>query len=153
MGRTTRLKPKTDPGRKAVTKGAAKTAKTAAAAPAAAAAVLLPGECAVGSFNDLTKKGRRGDNLTPHHIPSDTFMEKKGVAGYTRGKGICIMMEQPPTGGRHRQTSSYGKSPDMSLTPKQALDKEIDDARKIYKDAGLHTPEVEKKLQEIRRQN
>jgi hypothetical protein len=153
MGRTTRLKPKTEPGRKAIAKGAAKTAKAASAAPAAPGVALLPGECAVGTFNALTKAGKRGDNLTPHHIPSDTYMKDKGVAGYTRGTGICIMMEMPPTGGRHRQTSSYGSPPDLTLTPKQVLDREIADARQIYKDAGLHTPEVEKKLQEIRTQN
>ncbi|MEQ8754443.1 MAG: hypothetical protein RID09_13130 [Coleofasciculus sp. G1-WW12-02] len=44
---------------------------------------LLPGEGAVGRYADLLKTGRRGDNLTPHHIPSNAFMAAK-VPGCTR---------------------------------------------------------------------
>jgi|KBSSwiStaDraftv2_1062776.scaffolds.fasta_scaffold396879_2 hypothetical protein len=154
MGRrTTKLGKKGDPPKTAVAKTAKKSGAASSGGGTTAAPALLPGECAVGTFNDLVKKGKRGDNLTPHHIPSDTFMKEKGVAGYTRGTGICIMMEQPATGGRHRQTSTYGRSPDLSQTPKQALDREIADARKIYKDAGLHTPQVEASLQDIRKKN
>ncbi|MEH2250884.1 MAG: hypothetical protein V7K33_15380 [Nostoc sp.] len=54
--------------------------------------LLLPGESAVGSYGELLKIGRRGDNLTPHHIPSNAFMQTK-VPGYTKDKGIAIMME------------------------------------------------------------
>jgi hypothetical protein len=35
---------------------------------------LLPGEGVVGSYGELVKRGRRGDNLTTHHIPSNAFM-------------------------------------------------------------------------------
>ena len=55
---------------------------------------LLSGEGAVGRYADLLKTGRRGDNLTPHHIPSNAFMAAK-VPGYTRGMGIAMMMEHP----------------------------------------------------------
>lgn len=44
---------------------------------------LLPGEGKVGTFGELRRAGRRGDNLTPHHIPPDAFMKAK-IPGYTR---------------------------------------------------------------------
>lgn len=44
------------------------------------------------TYEDLLKIGRRGDNLTPHHIPSNAFMKAK-VIGYTTDKGIAMMME------------------------------------------------------------
>lgn len=111
---------------------------------------LLPGEGAVGRYADLLKTGRRGDNLTPHHIPSNAFMAAK-VPGYTRGMGIAMMMEHPlpGQGGRHRQTISYGQSPDLSLSPRQALAREIRDERSIYWRQGLYTPEIRRSLQDI----
>jgi hypothetical protein len=56
---------------------------------------LLPGEGTVGQFGELNKIRRTGDNLTPHHIPSDAYMKQIGISGYTRNKGIAILMEQP----------------------------------------------------------
>ncbi|WP_202219652.1 hypothetical protein [Okeania sp. KiyG1] len=66
--------------------------------------------------------GRRGDNLTPHHIPSNAYMKAK-IKDYTTNQGIAIMVEHlsPGKGGRHRQTLSYGKSPDLTLSPRQTL--------------------------------
>lgn len=95
---------------------------------------LLPGEGTVSTYGELIKAGRRGDNLTPHHIPSNAFMQVK-VLGYTRNKGIAIMMEHlsPGMGGRHRQTLSYGQSPDLSLSPRQALAREVWNVRSIYR--------------------
>jgi hypothetical protein len=51
---------------------------------------LLPGESTVGQFGDLNKIRRTGDNLTPHHIPSDAYMKQIGISGNTRNKGIAI---------------------------------------------------------------
>lgn len=75
---------------------------------------LLPDESTVGQFGYLNKIRRTGDNLTPHHIPSGAYMKQIGISGYTRNKGIAILMEQPypGTGGRHRRTQSYGHSTD-----------------------------------------
>ena len=129
--------------------GGSGTAAAGGGAGAAGGAALLPGECNVGTYRDLKKAGSRGDDITPHHIPSDTYMEAKGIKDYTRASGICINMEMPKTGGRHRETSSYGRSPDLSLTPKQVLEAEVEDCRQIYKDAGLYTPAVEAKLKEL----
>jgi hypothetical protein len=112
-------------------------------------AALLPGECNVGTYRDLKKAGSRGDDLTPHHIPSHAYMEAKGVKDYTHAGGICINMEMPKEGGRHRDTDSYGGKPDLTLSPKEVLAAEVEDCRQIYKDAGLYTPEVEKKLQDL----
>lgn len=111
---------------------------------------LLPGEGAVSSYGQLIKIGRRGDNLTPHHIPSNAFMLAK-VPGYTRDKGIAIMMEHlsPGMGGRHRQTLSYGKSPNLSLSPRQALAREVWDVRSIYRRQGIYTPEIRRSLQQV----
>nr|WP_233271152.1 hypothetical protein [Microcystis aeruginosa] len=77
--------------------------------------------------------GRRGDNLTPHHVPSNAYMKAK-IKDYTTNQGIAIMMEHlsPGKGGRHRQTLSYGKSPDLTLSPRQTLGQEVWDIRSIY---------------------
>jgi hypothetical protein len=89
---------------------------------------------------DLLKVGRRGDNLTPHHVPSNAYMVTK-VSGYTRNLGIAIMIEHliPGAGGRHRQTLSYGQSPDLNLQPRQVLAKEIQDLRSLYQRQGVYT--------------
>jgi len=104
----------------------------------------------VGSYGALLKRGHRGDNLTPHHIPSNAFMVAK-VSDYTRDRGIAIMMEHlsPGAGGRHRQTLSYGKLPDLSLSPREVLVREIRDLRSIYRGQGLYTPEIRKSLQQV----
>ena len=115
---------------------------------------LLPGEGTVGRYGELLKAGRRGDNLTPHHIPSNGFMVAK-VPGYTREMGIAIMMEHPlpGKGGRHRQTISYGQPTDLSLSPREALAREIRDARAIYRRQGFYTPQIRRSLQQVIRLN
>jgi hypothetical protein len=71
------------------------------------------------------------------------------VSGYSKAKGLAIMMEHPlpGQGGRHRQTLSYGHPPDASLAPRIALAKEVLDARMIYKSHGLYTPWIRTNLQ------
>jgi hypothetical protein len=70
---------------------------------------------------------------------------------YTRDRGIAIMMEHPipGSGGRHRQTLSYGQSPDPSLSPRQTLAKEVRDLYNIYSNQKLYTPEIRQSLQQI----
>ncbi len=118
---------------------------------------LLPGECRVGSFKALNRLRVKGDDITPHHIPSDAFMKKHGVS---RNDGISIYMEQPATGGRHRKTKTYGghMTPDQreayyQMSPAEALKHDVDDARNVYREQGLLTPAVEDSLQEVIRQN
>lgn len=109
---------------------------------------LLPGEGNVGTYKELVKSGQRGDNITPHHMPSAEYMKTQGVA---KNDGVCMNMEQPSpgNGGRHRQTRSYGKGADLSETPREALARDVMDARRIYQEEGLYTPEIRKSLQEV----
>ena len=113
-------------------------------------ATLVPGEGAVGTYRELDNARRKGDNLTPHHIPSDAYMKAK-VLGYTRDKGISIWMEHPfpGVGGRHRKTLSYGSSPDLSLSLRQTLAREVWDVRSIYRQEGLYTPDIRRSLQQV----
>lgn len=65
------------------------------------------------------------------------------------------MMEHlsPGAGGRHRQTLSYGQSPDLSLSPREVLAREVRDLRSIYQGQGLYTPEIRQSLQQVIRLN
>ena len=111
---------------------------------------LIQGEGRVGTYGDLLKTGRRGDNLTPHHIPSNAYMKAK-VQEYATNQGIAMMMEHlsPGKGGRHRQTLSYGKSPNLNLSPRDTLAREICDIRAIYYDQGLYDPTIRQALQRL----
>lgn len=98
--------------------------------------------------------GQPGDNLTPHHMPQNALMNKEGVKTQD---GICMMMEHPypGTGGRHRQTETYGKVPkaDENIDMRTELAKDIKDAREIYKKDDLYTPEIREGLQEVIKKN
>jgi hypothetical protein len=101
---------------------------------------LLPGELRVSTYGELSRAGKRGDNLTPHHIPSAEYMQARGVA-YERG--VAINVEHPGYGaGRHRLTRTYGwrnitqaRAPE---TPRQALARDVWDLRRIYATQGHH---------------
>jgi hypothetical protein len=110
----------------------------------------LAGEGTVGRYGELLKLGRRGDNLTPHHVPSNAYMAAK-VSDYTRHEGIAIMMEHPVpgAGGRHRQTLSYGQSPDLSLLPRQVLALEVQDLRSLYQREDVYTETIRRGLRTI----
>lgn len=107
---------------------------------------LLPGEGAVGAFDDLIEAGTKGDNITPHHIPSNKLMESLGVE---RGDALAINMEHPVpgAGGRHRKTFTYGRAADATMSPRDALAAGIWDARGIYRAEGLYGPYVREQLQ------
>ncbi len=109
---------------------------------------LLPGEGAVGSYRDLVAAGSKGDNITPHHIPSAKRMAQDGVS---KADGISINMEQPHpgVGGRHRATFTYGNQADLGLSARDALAAGIRDARKIYQADGLYTAEIRASLKEL----
>jgi filamentous hemagglutinin len=106
----------------------------------------------VGRYGELTRPRTPGDDLTPHHMPPDAYMAKK-VEGYRRTDGVAMMMEQPPTGGRHRQTASYGRPPDFGLSPRSALAQSVWDVRAIYVREGKYTAEIRFGLQETIREN
>ncbi|WP_207638272.1 hypothetical protein [Pseudobutyrivibrio sp. MD2005] len=105
---------------------------------------LLPGEGDIGTYNDLIKSGKRGDNLTPHHMPSAEYMSKKGVA---KKDGLCMNMEMPVpgSGGRHRLTDTYGgnmtdakKAFYYDLSPRDALAYDLKNLCIIYQNDGLY---------------
>jgi len=113
---------------------------------------LLPGEVAVGTYDDLISAGTKGDNITPHHIPSANHMKQYGVS---KGEGVAINMEHPHpgVGGRHRETASYGTEVDLNMSPRDALGFGVRDARSIYLRDGLYSPEIRQQLQEVIRRN
>jgi hypothetical protein len=110
----------------------------------------LAGEGTIGRYGELLKLGRRGDNLTPHHVPSNAYMVAK-VDGYKRNLGIAMMVEHPVpgAGGRHRQTLSYGQSPDLSLLPRQVLAREIEDLRVLYRRESVYNQEIRRSLRSL----
>jgi hypothetical protein len=65
--------------------------------------------------------------------------------GISKNDGLSINVEQPRVGGRHRQTSTYGrnmndaqKSAYYAKNPRSALAHDINDLRNIYKSDGLY---------------
>jgi hypothetical protein len=76
---------------------------------------------------------------------------KAKVLGYTTNQGIAIMIEHfsPGKGGRHRQTLSYGKSPNLDLSPRTTLAREIRDLRSIYIRQDLYDSRIRQSLQEV----
>ena len=108
---------------------------------------LILGEGKVGPYEELIDAGTRGDNMTPHHMPSTKYIKTK--AEVHKNDEVSMNMEQPHPGkgGRHRQTETYGitgkKLEDyLSLQPSDALARDIIDARNIYMKEGLYTPEI-----------
>ncbi|MFJ8412962.1 WXG100 family type VII secretion target [Bacillus paramycoides] len=118
---------------------------------------LLTNEGKVGTYKQLVKQGTAFDNITPHHMPS---AEKMKQAGIKRNDGVSMNMEQPHpgTGGRHRETYTYGLSGEKSkaylnLSFRDALSHDILDARKIYIKDGLYTAEIREGLREVIKRN
>ena len=110
-----------------------------------------PAEGNVGAFDDLISAGSKGDNITPHHVPSANLMGEQGVA---RGKAISINMEQPSpgAGGRHRATFTYGTQADAAMTPRDALAAGVRDLRKIYQKDGFYES-MRKQMAELIKKN
>ncbi|KAM3116390.1 hypothetical protein [Phormidesmis sp. 146-33] len=77
------------------------------------------------------------------------------VPDYRRNLGIAIMMEHPipGAGGRHRQTLSYGQSPDLSLLPREVLAREIQDLRSLYQRQGIYTGKIRSSFQAVIQMN
>lgn len=110
---------------------------------------LLPGEGNVGTYGQLVKEGKPGDDITPHHMPADRFMAKYDIP---RNQGISMNMEQPQKGGRHRRTRTYGTGPNLDADPRKELEDDIKDVRKIYSDDGLGSA-IEPSLKNVRELN
>ncbi|GGE67226.1 uncharacterized protein DUF4280 [Pedobacter psychrotolerans] len=122
---------------------------------------LLNGEGKIGTYSELRDAGSVGDDITPHHMPSDAYMKKNNVPDYTRDDGLSMNMEQPHPGkgGRHRRTSTYDNNMTKAeqnayweKTPREALAHDIKDARKIYKEDGLYNKEIRESLRDYIKQ-
>ncbi|MBD2782970.1 RHS repeat domain-containing protein, partial [Xenorhabdus szentirmaii] len=112
---------------------------------------LLPGEGGVGAYGKLP--GVPGDDLTGHHMPSAEYMKQR--FGKSKRETIAMQMEHkyPSNKGRHPLTRTYSRRPFLDETPREALARDIKDARKIYRDQGLYTKAIKKGLKETITQN
>lgn len=118
---------------------------------------LLTNEGKVGTYKQLVKQGTAFDNITPHHMPSAEKMKQVGIK---RNDGVSMNMEQPHpgSGGRHRETYTYGLSGEKSkeylnLSFRNALAHDILDARRIYIKDGLYTAEIRESFREVIKRN
>ena len=128
------------------------------------------GELKVGDYGDLRKDYSAVRNfLTAHHIPSDAYMEKLIENGflsrtlYRKGgdDGLCIVVESSVVRGdvnqfRHGRTKTFGANMNSveriayyDLSPKQALEFDINDLRNIFKKDGVYDIEIENALQDL----
>jgi hypothetical protein len=123
---------------------------------------LLPGEGLVGSFKGL--QGPTGDDVTPHHLPQDKYMEFKlegnpGGESWDRDEGVCMNMYHPvsrPRKGRHFYTRSYAgrdKAERFKEAPLRALNNELANVRSIYQNDGLLNDVITDGIEKVRSLN
>ena len=109
---------------------------------------LLPTEGNVGTARDLLAAGTKGDNLTPHHIPSANHMDRYGISW---DDALAMNMEHPfpGFGGRHRATFTNGTQADAYMSARDALAAGVRDSRAIYQRQGLYSPVLRAQFQEL----
>lgn len=116
---------------------------------------LRKNELKVGKYEDLIagrpkarQLGEQTEQLDAHHMPSTKYIKNKGLE-----KGDGVAMEMQPE--RHSQTRTYGNKDPALLqeTPREALGRDIKDARKVYQENGVYGPKVREALQEVIKQN
>jgi len=121
---------------------------------------LKPGEGNVGTYSALYYRNGRSsfDNVTPHHMPSDAYMQNQlrvhPDATYTHSTAITMNMSQ----SRRARTSTFRHPPDYTLTPRQALARDLWEVRNIYRSDSLYiTPSgdtyIVGQLREVARRN
>ncbi|WP_252250546.1 RHS repeat-associated core domain-containing protein [Clostridium sp. ZBS13] len=105
----------------------------------------------IGTYSELIKSGKWGDNITPHHMPSAEYMSKKKVS---KNDGLCMNVDQPKKGGRHRETYTYGRNMTneqknfyYALSPRDALAFDLNNLKEIYIKDGIYK-EMAPKLKE-----
>ncbi len=120
-------------------------------------------ELSVGSYGDEDKKGVPGDQLTPHHMPADSYMNRwvlhqnwfdkterkvnKEYQQYRMAEGVTLNMLQ----ARHEQTFTFkGLNTEnegyYEMSPLDALAEDIVDVRTIYSTAGQYDSSVQNAL-------
>ena len=128
------------------------------------------GELTVGEFGDLSPLYNAGLNsLTAHHIPSNAYMLNLVARGLLSSsdydkygkRGLCVVTESSIVKGevsiaRHGRTKTFGgnmtaaeRNNYLSLSPKQALEFDINDLRNIYKADGVYDLDVESALKDL----
>ncbi|WP_422630979.1 RHS repeat domain-containing protein [Pseudomonas hunanensis] len=105
---------------------------------------LFPGEGEAGVFGKLP--GAPGDNLTGHHMPSAAYMKRN--FGISPQKSVAMQMEHiyPSGTGRHSLTRTFKRAPLLSESPRDALARDIWDARKIYRKENLYNLTIKQGL-------
>lgn len=117
---------------------------------------LLSREGFVGRYGNLTDNNPINSGLNAHHIPSDAYM--RNLQGnhvnleYSQRKGIAINMEV----SRHQSTVSHpmgGNNQGFHLSPREVLDRDLNDLRNVYRASGLHGQWLEDAIDRIRNAN
>lgn len=109
---------------------------------------LMKKELKVGEYGKLKQSPEKGVDY--HHMPSSKQMEKYGVK---KDDGIAMGVEKD----RHSLTRTYkGRNREHlngNETPREALARDIKDARQIYQDNGHYNKNVRESLQEVVKKN
>ncbi len=114
-----------------------------------------------------------GDNLTPHHVPSRSFVKnlkntdfytnadpklKNLIDEYIKNDGLdapCIMMEETKRGlgnSRHGETITYANqvTPEYrAYSPKEAFDTEMENLRDIYRKYSMYDEVKSKQIDDF----
>ncbi|MFT8352780.1 RHS repeat-associated core domain-containing protein, partial [Clostridium saccharoperbutylacetonicum] len=114
---------------------------------------LLPNELDYGPYKSLKQK--KNDNITPHHMPANDYMSENFGVPFRNSYAMNLEHIFPGQGGRHKRTFTYGLSESNrpidyklynSLSPRDALAFDINDARRILKEDGIYDSNAKKKL-------
>lgn len=108
---------------------------------------LLKGEGNIGTYKKLKDDGHTGDDLTPHHMPSQKYlmdsmkMDKKQALN----DGLSMNLHQMKKGGIHRKTKTYGghmkkeeRKRYLELSPRDALAHDLKDLRRLSMEEGTY---------------
>lgn len=110
---------------------------------------LMKKELKVGEYGKMSSKHKE-EGLDYHHMPSTKQMEKYGVK---KNDAVSMGMQHD----RHTLTRTYkgGNKPILrnNEAPREALARDIKDARQIYQDNGHYGKNVRESLQEVVKQN
>lgn len=109
---------------------------------------LMNNELKTGAYGKVKQSPEKG--LQYHHMPSTKQIEKYGVK---KDDGITMGMEND----RHFLTRTYknGNKPILrgNEAPREALGRDVKDARQIYQDNGRYNKDVRKALQDTIKKN
>jgi hypothetical protein len=95
----------------------------------------------VGTYKELTRGAPKGgfqDGKEANHIPSKAFMKKYGIS---EDEGLAILM----TKKQHAKTRTM-RQPPTNNTPRDELTKDLLDVKKILKEDGNYTPDINRDL-------